>query len=102
MTAGQAYYLRRELGGRLEGGETARAVARILVASVAARRSSRTSCGVGLDELLGRSLPAQVVSVGSGLAAGHRGLLRGGARAARARGRSRSATWSRARLRRSR
>jgi putative peptidoglycan lipid II flippase len=69
MTGGQAYYLRRELGGRLEGGETARAVARILLASAA--------LGVvaylvwrGLDELLGRSLPAQIVSVGTGLCAG--------------------------------
>ncbi|MDP1847709.1 MAG: murein biosynthesis integral membrane protein MurJ [Solirubrobacteraceae bacterium] len=69
MTAGQAYYLRRELGGRLEGGETARAVLRILLATVA--------LGVvayfvwrGLDEVLGRTLPAQVVSVGTGLVAG--------------------------------
>jgi len=69
MTAGQAYYLRRELGGRLDGGDTARAVARMLVAA--------TALGVvawlvwhGLDGLLGRSLPAQVVSVGGGLAAG--------------------------------
>ena len=34
MTAGQAYYLRRELGGHLEGYDTTRAIARILVASI--------------------------------------------------------------------
>jgi putative peptidoglycan lipid II flippase len=69
MTAGQAYYLRRELGGRLEGGETARAVARILVASAALGIVAYLAWR-GLDELLGRSLPAQVVSVGVGLVAG--------------------------------
>jgi putative peptidoglycan lipid II flippase len=69
MTAGQAYYLRRELGGRLEGGETARALARILVASVALGGVAYLTWR-GLDELLGRSLPAQMVSVGSGLVAG--------------------------------
>jgi putative peptidoglycan lipid II flippase len=69
MTAGQAYYLRRELGGRLEGGETARAVARIVAAS-AALGIVAYLVWRGLDELLGRSLPAQVVSVGTGLVAG--------------------------------
>ena len=69
MTAGQAYYLRRELGGRLEGGETARAVARILVASIALGVVAYLAWR-GLDELLGRSLPAQMVSVGTGLVAG--------------------------------
>jgi putative peptidoglycan lipid II flippase len=69
MTAGQAYYLRRELGGRLEGGETARAVARILVASAAL---AAVALGVysGLDDLAGRSLPGQILSVGGGLTAG--------------------------------
>jgi putative peptidoglycan lipid II flippase len=69
MTAGQAFFLRRELGGQLEGGETLRAVGRILVASVAL---SVVAYGLwrGLDALLGRSLPAQIVSVGGGLAAG--------------------------------
>jgi putative peptidoglycan lipid II flippase len=69
MTVGQTYFLRRELGGQLEGGETLRAVARILAASVA--------LGVvaylvwrGLDGVLGHSLPAQIVSVGGGLSAG--------------------------------
>jgi putative peptidoglycan lipid II flippase len=69
MTAGQAYYLRRELGGRLEGAETLRAVARMLVAA-AALAAVAYLLWRGLDELLGRSLPAQIVSVGGGLAAG--------------------------------
>jgi len=69
MWVGQAYYLRRELGGHLEGGATARAVLRILVAS-AALGAVAYAVWRGLDELLGRSLPAQVVSVGGGLAAG--------------------------------
>ena len=69
MTAGQAYYLRRELGGQLEGGETLRAVGRILVASVALGVVAY-ALWRGLDERLGRSLPAQIVSVGGGLTAG--------------------------------
>jgi putative peptidoglycan lipid II flippase len=69
MTAGQAYYLRRELGGHLEGGATARAVLRILLAS-AVLGAVAYAVWRGLDELLGRSLPAQVVSVGGGLTAG--------------------------------
>ena len=69
MTAGQVYYLRRILGGRLEGGETARAVARILLAA-AALGVAAYLVWRGLDELLGRSLPAQIASVGGGLAAG--------------------------------
>jgi len=69
MTAGQAYYLRRELGGRLEGYETTRAVARIAVACVLLAGVSYL-LWYGLDALLGRSLPAQIVSVGGGLGAG--------------------------------
>lgn len=69
MTAGQAYYLRRELGGRLEGAESARTVARLLVAAGALAAVSY-AVWLGLDELLGRSLPAQAVSVGGGLTAG--------------------------------
>jgi putative peptidoglycan lipid II flippase len=69
MTAGQAYYLRRELGGRLEGAETLRAVARMLVAA-AALAAVAYLLWRGLDELLGRSLPAQILSVGGGLVAG--------------------------------
>ncbi|MDP2711638.1 MAG: murein biosynthesis integral membrane protein MurJ [Solirubrobacteraceae bacterium] len=69
MTAGQAYYLRRELGGLLEGAQTLRAVARMMLAAVAL---GAVAYGVWwlLDGLLGRSLPAQVCSVGGGLTAG--------------------------------
>jgi putative peptidoglycan lipid II flippase len=69
MTAGQLYYLRRELGGRLEGAQTLRAVARLLLAAVALNVVAYLVWR-GLDEALGRSLPAQIVSVGGGLTAG--------------------------------
>ena len=69
MTAGQAYYLRRELGGRLEGAETMRALARMLLAA-AVLAGVAYLLWLGLDAALGRSLPAQVVSVGGGLTAG--------------------------------
>jgi putative peptidoglycan lipid II flippase len=69
MTAGQAYYLRRELGGRLEGAETMRALARMLLAA-AALALVAYMVWRGLDVTLGRSLPAQVVSVGGGLVVG--------------------------------
>jgi putative peptidoglycan lipid II flippase len=69
MTAGQAYYLRRELSGHLEGHQTTRAIARISLACVLL---AVVAYGLwyGLDALLGRSLPAQIVSVGCGLTAG--------------------------------
>jgi putative peptidoglycan lipid II flippase len=69
MTVGQAYYLRRELGGRLEGAETLRALARMLVAA-AVLAAVAYLLWLGLDDVLGRSLPAQIVSVGGGLVAG--------------------------------
>jgi putative peptidoglycan lipid II flippase len=69
MTAGQAYYLRRELGGRLEGAATLRGVVRMLIAA-AALAAVAYLLWRGLDAALGRSLPAQVVSVGGGLLAG--------------------------------
>ena len=69
MTAGQAYYLRRELGGHLEGYDTTRAIARILVASILLAAVGYAVWWV-LDSILGRSLPAQIVSVGGGLGAG--------------------------------
>ena len=69
MTAGQAYYLRRELGGRLEGHDTVRAIARTLVAAGLLALVAYVAW-FALDALLGRSLPAQIVSVGGGLAVG--------------------------------
>jgi putative peptidoglycan lipid II flippase len=69
MTVMQAWILRRELHGRLEASRTLRAIAAMLVASVAL-------CAVAyavwwsLDDLLGRSLPAQIVSVGLGVTTG--------------------------------
>ena len=69
MTAGQAWYLRRVLAGQLEGRQTLDAIVRIVVASALL---SAVAYGVYrlLDELAGRSLPGQVVSVGGALSAG--------------------------------
>jgi putative peptidoglycan lipid II flippase len=69
MTAGQAYYLRRELSGRLEGYQTTRAIAQISLACVLLAVISYCVWYV-LDALLGRSVPAQIISVGGGLTAG--------------------------------
>ena len=69
MTAGQLHYLRRELGGRLEVAATVAAVARMLVAALALAAVAYLLWR-GLDEALGRSLPAQIVSVGGGLVVG--------------------------------
>jgi putative peptidoglycan lipid II flippase len=69
MTFGQARYLRRELGGLLEGAATLRAVARILVASLLLAGVAY-GLYVALDAVLGRSLPSQVISVCGSLAAG--------------------------------
>jgi putative peptidoglycan lipid II flippase len=69
MTAGQAWYLRRELGGKLEGRATIDAVTRILAASALLAAVAYAVYRL-LDALLGRSLPGQVVSVGTALVAG--------------------------------
>ncbi|MGH2967867.1 MAG: hypothetical protein ACRDK0_02205, partial [Solirubrobacteraceae bacterium] len=65
---GQAYFLRDRLGG-IELGTTLRAVAGMLVAAAAL---GGVAYGVWwlLDDALGRSLTAQLVSVGTALAAG--------------------------------
>jgi putative peptidoglycan lipid II flippase len=68
MTAGQVYYLRRELRG-FEGRRTIAAVARMLVAS-ALLGVVAYLCWWWLDGALGRGLFAQVVSVGAGCLAG--------------------------------
>ena len=69
MTFGQAWYLRRELGGALEGRETVDAVTRIVAAS-ALLAGVAYGLYVLLDELCGRSLPGQLISVGAALTAG--------------------------------
>jgi putative peptidoglycan lipid II flippase len=69
MTFGQAWYLRRELGGQLEGRATVDAVVRILAAS-ALLAGVAYGLYVVLDELCGRSLPGQIVSVGGALTVG--------------------------------
>jgi putative peptidoglycan lipid II flippase len=69
MTLAQVHFLRRELHGRLEARQTLVAVAQM---TAAAALLAVVALGVwyGLDQALGRSLGAQVVSVGAGLSAG--------------------------------
>jgi putative peptidoglycan lipid II flippase len=69
MTLAQAYALRRELHGRLEARETLVALAAI-TAAAAALAGVAYGAWWALDDLLGRGLVAQVVSVGGGLALG--------------------------------
>jgi putative peptidoglycan lipid II flippase len=68
MTAGQAYYLRRRTGG-LQLGTTAKATAKMLVAAAVLGGVAYGSWWA-LDRALGRSLPAQLASVGGALALG--------------------------------
>lgn len=68
MTVGQAYHLRRELGG-IELPRTLGVVAASLVAAAALAAASYV-VWLGFDAVLGRSLPAQLVSVGAATAAG--------------------------------
>jgi hypothetical protein len=63
MTALQLHRLRIGLNGYLEGGQTLMITMRILVATVIVAAVAR-GVWVGLDAGLGRSLPAQIVSVG--------------------------------------
>jgi putative peptidoglycan lipid II flippase len=69
MTFAQAYYLRRLLGGRLEGRKTLDAILRICVAS-AGLGITAYFVWWGLDDVFGRALVAQVASVGTALTAG--------------------------------
>ena len=69
MTALQLHRLRQGFNGRLEGGQTMMITARILVASAIMAALAWLVWHL-LDSLLGRSLPAQVVSVGLGISAG--------------------------------
>jgi putative peptidoglycan lipid II flippase len=69
MAASQAWYLRRELHGRLEGRQTAAAALAIASASALLGLVSWVVWAL-LDGLLGRGLAAQIVSVGAAAAAG--------------------------------
>jgi putative peptidoglycan lipid II flippase len=69
MTAAQAWYLRRELGGSLEGRRTLIAVAQMLGAS-ALLGGVAWAVWRSLDDLLGRAVPAQITSVGMAALAG--------------------------------
>jgi putative peptidoglycan lipid II flippase len=66
MTVLQTYRLRIGLNGHLELGQTAMITARILVAT-AIMGAVAWGVWAGLDQLLGRSLPAEIVSVGVSL-----------------------------------
>jgi putative peptidoglycan lipid II flippase len=68
MALAQAAFLRRDLHG-IEGGKILSALIRILIASAAL---AGVSYGVwyALDDALGRSLVAQIVSLGAGILAG--------------------------------
>jgi len=67
MAATQMWTLRRRLDGRLEGRATVSAVARIGVATVAFGGVAYGAWWV-LDQLAGRSLVGQLISVGGSLA----------------------------------
>ncbi|MBJ7328727.1 MAG: murein biosynthesis integral membrane protein MurJ [Solirubrobacteraceae bacterium] len=69
MTFLQSWVLRGELGGQLEGAQTLRATTKVLVASAALGVVSY-AVWWGIDEVLGVSLVAQILSVGLGLTAG--------------------------------
>ena len=68
MTVAQGWLLGRELGG-VEAGRALAAVARMLGAS-ALLAAAAYGAWYGLDELLGRALPAQALAVGAAIAAG--------------------------------
>jgi putative peptidoglycan lipid II flippase len=69
MTALQYHRLRIGFNGRLEGSQTVMITARILLASALLGAGAWVAWWV-LDRLLGRSLPAQILSVGGAAAAG--------------------------------
>ena len=68
LTVSEAAYLRRELDG-LELTRTIRAIAQMLLGAAAFGGAAYGAWWV-LDQALGRSLPAQIVSVGGGLTLG--------------------------------
>jgi putative peptidoglycan lipid II flippase len=69
MTWLQASYLRRELDGDLDGHQTTMITARITVASIILGLGSWVVWKL-LDDILGRSVPAQIISVGGAASAG--------------------------------
>jgi putative peptidoglycan lipid II flippase len=69
MTALQLLRLRAGFDGRLEGAQTTMVTARIALASILLAGAAWAVWYL-LDDLLGRSLPAQIVSVGGAAAAG--------------------------------
>jgi putative peptidoglycan lipid II flippase len=69
MTGLQLQRLRVGFNGRLEGGQTLMITARIAVATVIMAAVAR-GLWVGLDSVLGRSLPAQIIELGIAAAAG--------------------------------
>jgi putative peptidoglycan lipid II flippase len=68
MTALQLYRLRIGFNGYLEGAQTLMITVRILAATAIMAALAR-GVWVGLDHLLGRSLPAQIVALGIALSA---------------------------------
>jgi putative peptidoglycan lipid II flippase len=62
MTLSQAFYLRRELHGRLEGGRTLLAIAQMVLASVVLGAVAYGTWYV-VDQALGRSILAQIASM---------------------------------------
>jgi putative peptidoglycan lipid II flippase len=68
MTGLQIYRLRVGLNGRLEGGQTLMITVRIVLATILMAVLAR-GLWAGLDNLLGRSLPAQILAVGIACAA---------------------------------
>ena len=68
MTAGQAFYLRRRIGG-LQLGTTLQTTMKILVAAAALGGVAYGTWSV-LEDALGVSLLAQIVSVGGAIALG--------------------------------
>jgi putative peptidoglycan lipid II flippase len=69
MTALQLLRLREGLGGRIEGAQTLMITARVTLASALLAAVSWAVWYL-LDRLLGRSLPAQLVSMGAAVGAG--------------------------------
>jgi putative peptidoglycan lipid II flippase len=69
MAVGQAWFLRDHLGGSVEGRRTAIAMGAMTVAAALLGIVSWI-VWTGLDDLLGRSVPGQIVSVGVASAAG--------------------------------